>query len=176
MHYPKKWQPGDKPPTSIKPDDVFKKLVLSPRGGWCFEQNSLLFRVFKHFNFKVYPHVARPCIREPRGYTHLSLQVHLQDGIYVVDAGFGTVGGLRHPLPLRLNDPYTDPVTMEMWRFMKAGAKFDESTKWVPENVEPIILESSSVSPHEAILGVGKQCDDLATFSSTLPSLTSQSG
>ena len=38
---------------SLKPDAIFRKLVTDRRGGYCFEQNSLLRDVLTTLGFKI---------------------------------------------------------------------------------------------------------------------------
>ena len=78
------------------------KLVRRRRGGYCFEQNSLFAAVLQRLGFQVTLREAR--VRRganrvlPR--THLSLEVHLADGSYLADVGFGADGPLG-PVPFR---------------------------------------------------------------------------
>ena len=46
---------------SPKLDKVFDKLVKQPRGGYCFEQNTLFLAVLRTLGFTVYPVAARYC-------------------------------------------------------------------------------------------------------------------
>jgi len=81
---------------------VAAKLVGAKRGGYCFEQTTLLYRVLMALDFKVTPLLAR--VRAGGGpirpRTHAVLRVDLPDGPWVADVGFGP-SGLIEPLPLR---------------------------------------------------------------------------
>ena len=44
---------------SCKLDEVFEKLVQKPRGGYCFEQNTLFAAVLRTLNFNLYTAAAR---------------------------------------------------------------------------------------------------------------------
>ena len=77
-------------------DAIQDKLVRRRRGGYCYEKNSLLAAVLGRLGFQV---TLRECrVRRlatrvlPR--THLSLQVDLPEGSWLVDGGFGA----DHPL------------------------------------------------------------------------------
>lgn len=86
---------------NLNPAHLFDKLVKHPRGGYCFELNGLLGIALKHFGFKVRPLLARVHLaEEPSGRTHLLNLVELENGPWIIDAGFGA-GGLRSPLPLK---------------------------------------------------------------------------
>lgn len=80
---------------------IFEKLVNNKRGGYCFELNGLLGMALQHFGFKVRPLLARVHLGPtPSGRTHLLNLVELEEGPWIIDAGFGA-GGLRSPLPLK---------------------------------------------------------------------------
>jgi len=80
------------------------KLVDSRRGGYCFEQNTLLRTALEQFGFRVSSLMARVVRGKatdaltPR--THLLLQVDLPEGTYLADVGFGNLTPTR---PLRLD-------------------------------------------------------------------------
>jgi N-hydroxyarylamine O-acetyltransferase len=46
---------------SMELEDVFSKLVLRGRGGYCFEHNTLLAAALKHLSFHVVSSLARVC-------------------------------------------------------------------------------------------------------------------
>jgi N-hydroxyarylamine O-acetyltransferase len=76
------------------------KLVGARRGGYCFEQNTLFAAALERVGFHVTALAAR--VREgprvlPRN--HMLLLVHLPEGPWVADVGFGGDGLLR-PQPL----------------------------------------------------------------------------
>ena len=77
------------------------KLVQARRGGYCFEQNTLLAAVLRAIGFEVDILLAR--VRRgaqrvlPR--THMVLQVHVGGERWLADVGFGADGLLR-PAPL----------------------------------------------------------------------------
>lgn len=77
------------------------KLVRRRRGGYCFEQNSLLAAVLRCLGFRVTLREAR--VRRgataPPPRSHLALQVDLPGGAFLVDGGFGADGPLG-PVPL----------------------------------------------------------------------------
>jgi len=79
------------------------KLVLGRRGGYCFEQNTLLQAALKALRFEVTPLAARVRVGSPPGAvrprTHMLLAVDLPQGRFLADAGFGGGGPVR-PLPL----------------------------------------------------------------------------
>ncbi len=78
-----------------------KKLVVGRRGGYCFEQNTLLGAVLEEMGFSVTPLAARvragATAARPR--THKLLLIDLDGGSFLADVGFGSDGPVQ-PLPL----------------------------------------------------------------------------
>lgn len=78
------------------------KLVRQKRGGYCFEQNTLLKAALEALGFRTTTLLAR--VRRgatrvlPR--THMVLRVEVQGQPYLADVGFGVCGLLR-PIPFR---------------------------------------------------------------------------
>jgi N-hydroxyarylamine O-acetyltransferase len=77
------------------------KLVRARRGGYCFEQNTLLQAALEALGFRVTALAARvrSGATQIRPRTHMLLRVDLPEGAFVADAGFGA-DGLVHPIPL----------------------------------------------------------------------------
>lgn len=90
-------------PIVIEPAAIEQKLVVARRGGYCFEQNTLLMSVLRALGFAVTPISARVRISRPREQaaprTHVFLRVELPDGSWLADVG---VGGLSPTSALRL--------------------------------------------------------------------------
>lgn len=91
-------------PTSTDVESAFDKIVISGRGGWCYEQNGLFGWVLSQIGFKV-TRLAGNVMRADRGEAsasnHLSLLVATPDEPdrrYLVDVGFG--GSLIAPIEL----------------------------------------------------------------------------
>lgn len=88
---------------SLSPADIFNKLVLSPRGGYCFELNNLLLMALQHFGFEARPLLARVHLRgTPTARTHQLLLVKIGNTQWLADVGFGG-GGLLAPMPFTLD-------------------------------------------------------------------------
>lgn len=80
-------------PVDIELAAIERKLVHGKRGGYCFEQNTLMLHVLTKLGFRVMPLSARIRLQQPREFTpprtHLFLRVEV-DGIpWLVDAGVG---------------------------------------------------------------------------------------
>ena len=91
---------GRKVPLDVK--SLQYKLVDRRRGGYCYEQNSLLAAVLERIGFAVSARGARNRSRGPGllPVTHALLVVEAEGEQWLVDAGFGAQGVLE-PVPLR---------------------------------------------------------------------------
>ena len=77
----------------LDPAAVEAKLVGAGRGGYCFEQNSLLLHVLQALGFHARPISARVRIGRARDFTpartHVFVRVELDDGPWLCDVGVG---------------------------------------------------------------------------------------
>jgi N-hydroxyarylamine O-acetyltransferase len=76
-------------PIDLEIGAIEQKLVYARRGGYCFEQNSLLLEVLGQLGFRVQPISAR--VR----WGHLFVRVELDDGSYLADVGVGSMSLTR---------------------------------------------------------------------------------
>ena len=95
-------------PIDIRLEAVARKIVDGHRGGYCFEQNTLLAGVLDEIGFRVTRLGARVGPGDVRTLrrTHMTLLVHLDDGDYLADVGFGA-GELLEPMPFVVGQPVT---------------------------------------------------------------------
>ncbi|PKF73460.1 arylamine N-acetyltransferase family protein [Chryseobacterium sp. PMSZPI] len=97
---------------SLKLDDIFTKLVLESRGGYCYEQNLLLREVLNSIGFSVELQLGRVVWKRDENSsasrTHLLLTVDIQGEKYLIDCGFGIVT-LTAPLLLNIEDSQETP-------------------------------------------------------------------
>ena len=95
------------------------KMIGRRRGGYCYEQNTLLLEVLLAVGFTVDGLMARVCRGVPPGRvssrTHMVLLVTLPEGPYIADVGFG---GLTPTAPLALRMDTPQPSPNETYRFM----------------------------------------------------------
>jgi N-hydroxyarylamine O-acetyltransferase len=100
---------------------VERKLVHARRGGYCFEQNSLLLAVLQALGFAARPLSARVRYQRPRDYTpartHLFVRVEL-DTSWLVDVGNGS---LSLTSALRLDSAEPQPTPHETRRLIRDG-------------------------------------------------------
>ena len=85
---------------SIDPQDIVNKIVYHPRGGYCYEVNSLFAMALTALGIDYYFVGARPMFypaRRPR--THMVIIANIAGEDYLCDLGFGSYG-MRAPIPL----------------------------------------------------------------------------
>mmetsp|Transcript_41291 Transcript_41291/g.44835 ORF Transcript_41291/g.44835 Transcript_41291/m.44835 type:complete len:287 (+) Transcript_41291:107-967(+) len=88
---------------SMDPVDVERKLVDEKRGGYCWEQNTLLQLALEDLGYTVQPLLCRVRWGKPdydsvptTGFTHLVLKVQTDDGrFYLADVGFGGTNSIE---------------------------------------------------------------------------------
>jgi N-hydroxyarylamine O-acetyltransferase len=92
-------------PITIDLASIQGKLVAAGRGGYCFEQNTLLAAVLEKLGFGVTLLSARVRLGAARVLprTHMLLKVDVAGEEWLADVGFGT-GGLLKPMRIRPGD------------------------------------------------------------------------
>jgi N-hydroxyarylamine O-acetyltransferase len=98
-------------PIDLDPVALERKLVRARRGGYCFEQNTLLLTVLTQLGYDAHPLSARVRYQRPRDYTpartHLLVRVEL-DEAWLVDVGVGAMS-LTSALRLAETGPQATP-------------------------------------------------------------------
>lgn len=136
---------------SLDLENIFQKLIVEFRGGYCYEQNLLLSEVLKYLGFKVELQLGRVLWRKDENSTaaktHLLLIVEWEGQQYLVDCGFGTAT-LTSPLLLNEEEPQETPN--EQFKISRKNGDYILWTwreKWLPvyrfelKSVEPLDLE-----------------------------------
>lgn len=79
---------------SLEPRDLYMKIVVGRRGGYCFELNKLFFLLLKELGFQCRSIPARVVHHrtEPRPISHRAILVALGDETWLCDVGFGGAG------------------------------------------------------------------------------------
>lgn len=110
-------------PIRLDIGSIQAKLVDSSRGGYCFEQNTLLRAALERLGFTVRSLMARVVRGAPADsippMTHMLLRVDLPGGSYLADVGFGN---LTPTAPLRLDVAGSQPTEHEDYRFQPGEA------------------------------------------------------
>jgi len=90
-------------PVSLDADRVFDKLIHKPRGGYCFEINTLLYQALLAIGFDVRQIMARVHTPGTVGQrTHMFNLVQIGGRQWIADGGFGA-NSLRAPIPLEID-------------------------------------------------------------------------
>jgi len=95
---------------SMEPEDVTRKMLDQKRGGYCFEQNTLLKLALELIGFTVTPLLCR--VRwgkrpdENTAFTHMCLKVDVEGegGSYLADVGFAGTNSIE-PISLNATGP-----------------------------------------------------------------------
>ncbi len=136
---------------SLNADDIFTKLVVNGRGGYCYEQNLLLSEVLKFLGFNVKLQLGRVVwkreVDSMAAKSHLLLIVNNDGQDYLADCGFGTVT-LTTPLLLDEEEPQQTPNGLfKISQQNGMYALWTWKDKWLPiyrfalEQVDPIDLD-----------------------------------
>ena len=108
----------------LAPAAIERKLVRENRGGYCFEQNTLLLHVLEALGFRATPISARVRLQRPRDFTpprtHLFLRVELDGESWLADVG---IGGLSLTAAIRLDTGAEQATPHEPRRIVREGAR-----------------------------------------------------
>jgi N-hydroxyarylamine O-acetyltransferase len=107
-------------PVRLDVEGLQSKLVMSRRGGYCFEHATLFAAVLERLGFEPVRHDARVTVFQPPSEvarTHMFLTVDLDGACFVIDPGFGPFGS-NLPVPL---DGTGVPVGRSTHRMVREG-------------------------------------------------------
>ena len=112
-------------------DSLQQKLVGSRRGGYCFEHNTLFGHVLRALGFRVTGLGGRVVWNRPDDTppprSHMILRVTLDEGIYLVDVGFG----LSPTGPLLFEPGPEQQTPHEPFRLLKDGETYTLQAKLI---------------------------------------------
>lgn len=107
-----------------------KKMIVGGRGGYCFEQNMLFRAGLRSLGYKLTSLQGRVVrglpIDAPRPAIHMLLKVHLPEGDYLADVGFGN---LAPTAPLLLAPHVEQETPHETMRFIDVGGELTLQSK-----------------------------------------------
>jgi len=97
-------QLGDDLPLDF--ESLYQRIVIERRGGYCFEQNGLLYGVLEELGFSPKLFLGRVINNQDihPGLTHRISMVEYEGQGYVMDVGFGS-SGPRFPVPISEVEP-----------------------------------------------------------------------
>lgn len=108
-------------PVRLDLANLQQKLVFDRRGGYCFEQNTLLRAILQDLDFEVKVHGARVIWGhegdEEPPLRHIVLTVDVAGVTYLCDVGFG---GLTATAPLRLRSGAEQETPLDRYRLTDA--------------------------------------------------------
>jgi N-hydroxyarylamine O-acetyltransferase len=83
---------GDELPLDF--ESLYQRIVVRSRGGYCFEQNGLMYELLKELGFTVRLYLGRVIYNKDihPGLTHRITLVEIDGSQFVVDVGFGPLG------------------------------------------------------------------------------------
>ena len=139
-------------PISLASENVDDKLITRKRGGYCFEQNTLMLRVLQSLGFEAEPISARVRYQRPRDFTpprtHVFLKVLLNGETWLVDVGVGAMSptcALRFELDVEQATPHEPRrIIREDGRYFhqaKLGAEWVDIAEFTMEAMPPIDRE-----------------------------------
>ena len=92
-------------------NNLYDKIVLRKRGGFCYELNGVFYQLLKEIGFNAKMVSAR-VYNSSKDYSpefdHMTLIVTLKDDKYLVDVGFGEF--TSYPVKIELNKEIMDPA------------------------------------------------------------------
>lgn len=88
---------GDDLPLDI--ESLYRRIVVNRRGGYCFEQNALMYSMLQELGFKVQLYLGRVIYNQDihPPLTHRITLVEIDGLRYLTDVGFGPLGP-KHPV------------------------------------------------------------------------------
>ena len=88
---------------SLESADIYRKIVVQKRGGYCFELNKLFYELLKTIGFQAIPVGVRILWNKEKlpPMLHRATLVTLEDGLYYCDIGYGGPGP---KCPVKLED------------------------------------------------------------------------
>jgi len=83
---------GDELPLDV--ESLYHRIVVRRRGGYCFEQNALMYAMLQELDFTVSLYLGRVIYNQDvhPGLTHRITLVEIDGNRYIVDVGFGPLG------------------------------------------------------------------------------------
>lgn len=120
----------------LEPAAIERKLISERRGGYCFEQNTLLMQVLEQMGFEVVPLSGRVRWMQPREFTpprtHLFLRVMIGGVAWLADVG---VGGPTPTAPLRMDTSEPQETPHGMHRIVREDGRWFHQIQLAGEDV-----------------------------------------
>jgi N-hydroxyarylamine O-acetyltransferase len=144
---------------SIEPSAVEQKLVHDRRGGYCFEQSTLMMHALRELGFDVSPLIGRIRWQVPpdvlTNLGHMRLRVDLGGVAYVADPGLGS---LTLTAPLELAERGEQNTHLERRRLIPEGAFLREQVNFGESWSDVCIFSPDAASLPDFELGNWYYC------------------
>jgi N-hydroxyarylamine O-acetyltransferase len=120
--------------------ELFRKVVMMRRGGFCYELNGLFHWLLRELGFHAWIAMGRVYDRNQNRYgpefDHMLNLVELNGQTWLVDVGFGDFS--MHPLQFTLNQPMTDAdetffIERETHEYFKISRFSQKEQRCVPD-------------------------------------------
>lgn len=112
-------------PINLDIASLQKKMILSKRGGYCYEQNGLFAEVLLAMGFDATVISARPRVIYARHETpplsHASIRVMLDGESWLVDVG---IGGMSMTAPIRIVEDEEQETPHDLRRIVREDGRF----------------------------------------------------
>jgi len=105
---------------SLDMEDIYRKIVVEGRGGYCFEHNKLFYEVLKNLGYKVTPYLARVVRNQDKEapLTHRIAVLEDDKEKYLVDVGFGAIAPV---IPVNMAGSLVDSHMGNRYRIFDYG-------------------------------------------------------
>ena len=105
-------------PISLNTEDLYDKIVIRNRGGYCFELNALFMSALKACGYDAFACESRVTWRRDivGPILHRQTLVNIDDELYVCDVG---LGGPQPGFALKVEDGFTKSINEQTYRIVK---------------------------------------------------------
>ncbi|MCR5665856.1 MAG: arylamine N-acetyltransferase [Eubacterium sp.] len=136
-------------PVSLAVKDLFNKIIVGGRGGYCFELNCLFYSLLKALGFTVTPCMCKVLEEEGPHYiaSHRGTIVHMNGSKYYCDIGFG---GPVPPGPLKFENSTLQSIGPNRYQFIKCENSWWELVR-INSKVEPVSMLLVNTEPFDPV-------------------------
>jgi len=131
-----------------------RKLVHDGRGGYCFEQNTLLLLALRALGFAAEPMIARVRWQVPAevntGLTHMLVRVALDGRDWLADAGMGS---LSLSAPLEMTDGLEQDTPHDRRRLVRRDAWFIQQVRFDGQWLDVSIFDPQTAATVDLEIG-----------------------
>ncbi|SDB05369.1 arylamine N-acetyltransferase family protein [Eubacterium oxidoreducens] len=149
-----------KVPITLAIRELFDKIILGGRGGYCFELNCLFYSLLQALGFTVTPCICKVLEGEGPHFiaSHRGTIVHLNADCYYCDVGFG---GPVPPGPLKFENSTLQTIGPNRYQFIKCDNSWWELVR-INSKIEPVSMLLVNTEPFDPVdyLSMNMICSD----------------